>query len=250
MQPKLPPGYAYKKGPAGPPVRPPRPEPEKEGVRRCPVCNAWVDRVKVDNSPSILLCREKDWAIGSVPGYYLTPDPMPDPCEPGHQECWRGKEVGRVQIMRCAFMSQPRGGKWFYCGKKLVMGQLQGFLNPDKVSRAPLERKDNLLLGLYYLGPHGGHRGELAKVSELSLPDLDSALSQYLKARDPHIKRGNKRERLPVRDYAYRYQLTGRGLEYLRERFPQLFTESTNGAYHDEEVFDAASWPEAEYEPA
>lgn len=253
MQPRN--SYGNARPPAGPPVRSPKPEPEREGIRRCPVCDGWVDRVKVDNSTAILLCRDKkDWALGFVAGYRLTPDPMPDPCEAGHQECWRGKEVGRVRIMCCAFMTQSRDGKrWFRCGRRLVVGQLQGFLDPDKVSRAPLDRKDRVLLGLYLLGTEGGRRGPLAKASGLSLPDLDSALSQYLKAKEPHIVRGDKREPLPVRDYAYRYKLSERGWQYLRARwdylcatYPELFllNESTNGVNHHAEVSEGVEvWP-------
>ena len=231
----MPPGYSYKQRssvPTGSPAAP-----EKEGVRRCPACNSWVDRVRLENNQgSILLCRQNDWALGSISGYYGTPEPMPDPCEDGHKECWRYKEIGRVQIMRCAFMTQSRSGKrWLDCGHRLLVGQLQGFLSPDKVSAPALVTKDALLLGLSALGEHGGHRQELARSSELGLSALDGALARAV--RSGHVKKSNKREPLPVQGSAYRYQLTFRGLMYIQERFPDvLLNESTNGVYHGEDM--------------
>ena len=83
----------------------------------------------------------------------------------------------------------------------------------------------------------------LAEASGLSLPVLDGALKRNTKGRWPHVKRSPHREPLPVQGSAYRYWLSIRGLEYIRERFPELRNQSSNGVYDGEEMLAE------EYEP-
>ena len=129
------------------------------------------------------------------------------------------------------------------CGRKARTGELQGFLAPGAPTTPALATKDLLLCGLHFLGEYGGYRQELAEASGLSLPVLDGALKRNTKGRWPHVKRSPHREPLPVQGSAYRYWLSIRGLEYIRERFPELRNQSSNGVYDGEEMLAE------EYEP-